>query len=98
LKTKPTSVSVSRDSKYILVNLEEGQIQLIDIETTEVVGHFRGQRQGKFVIRSGFGGAGENFIVSGSEGKDSKLQLCPVSPADCSQILESISGIEETPF
>lgn len=69
LNSKPTSVAVSRDSRYMLVNLSEGQIQLIDIETTDVVRRFQGQKQGSFVIRSTFGGAAENFVVSGSEGK-----------------------------
>jgi WD repeat-containing protein 26 len=68
LKSKITSVSISKDSKYVLVNLIDNQIQLIDIETTEVVRRFYGQKQGEWVIRSCFGGAGENFIVSGSEG------------------------------
>lgn len=68
LKSKPTSVAVSRDSRYMLVNLSEGQIQLIDIDTTDVVRRFQGQKQGSFVIRSTFGGAAENFVVSGSEG------------------------------
>jgi WD40 repeat protein len=68
-KSKSTSITVSRDSKYMLVNLAEGEIQLIDIESTDVVRRFLGQKQGEFVIRSTFGGAGENFVVSGSEGK-----------------------------
>lgn len=68
LKSKPTSVAISQDSRYMLVNLSEGQIQLIDIETTDVVRRFQGQKQGSFVIRSTFGGAAENFVVSGSEG------------------------------
>ena len=69
LRSKPTSVSVSRDSRHMLVNLSEGQIQLVDIDSTDVSRRFRGQKQGSFVIRSTFGGAGENFVVSGSEGK-----------------------------
>lgn len=69
LRSKVTSVSVSKDSKYILINMAEGQIHLVDLETTEVVRRFRGQKQGEFVIRSGFGGAAENFVVSGSEGR-----------------------------
>ena len=69
LPSKPTSVTISRDSKYMLVNLEDGEIQLIDMDSTTVVRRFRGQKQGKFLIRSTFGGAAENFVVSGSEGK-----------------------------
>lgn len=69
LPCKATSVTISRDSKYMLVNLSHGEIQLIDLETTAVVRRFRGQKQGEFVIRSTFGGAGENFVVSGSEGE-----------------------------
>lgn len=69
LSSKPTSVAISRDSRHMLVNLAEGQIQLVDMETAGVIRRFRGQKQGEFVIRSTFGGAAENFVVSGSEGK-----------------------------
>jgi WD40 repeat protein len=69
LSSKPTSVTISRDSKHLIVNLAEGEIQLIDLDTTDVVQRFRGHKQGEYVIRSTFGGAGENFVVSGSEGK-----------------------------
>lgn len=68
LKSPPTSITVSRDSRNVLVNLAEGQINLIDIETSTVIRRFRGQKQGQYVIRSAFGGAGENFVISGSEG------------------------------
>ncbi|BCR89816.1 uncharacterized protein ACHE_51014A [Aspergillus chevalieri] len=67
MKSKPTSIAISRDSQYMLVNLSEGQINLIDIDTTEVVRRFQGQKQGSYVIRSTFGGAAENFVISGSE-------------------------------
>lgn len=73
MKSKPTSVAISRDSQHMLVNLSEGQIQLIDIDTTEVVRRFKGQKQGSYVIRSTFGGASENFVISGSEGKSTRL-------------------------
>lgn len=69
LSSKPTSLAISRDSKHMLVNLKQGEIHLIDLETTTVVRRFKGHKQGEYVIRSTFGGAGENFVVSGSDGR-----------------------------
>ncbi|KAL2863241.1 WD40 repeat-containing protein [Aspergillus lucknowensis] len=73
LKSKATSIVVSKDSRHMLVNLTECQIQLIDIETREIVRRFQGQKQSMFIIRSAFGGAAENFVVSGSE--DSRIYV-----------------------
>lgn len=53
----------------MLVNMDDGELQLIDINSAEVVRRFLGQKQGEFMIRSSFGGADENLIISGSEGK-----------------------------
>lgn len=69
LKLDLTSINISRDSQYMLVNMSDSEIQLLDIETAEVVRRYTGQKQSEFMIRSTFGGAAENFIVSGSEGK-----------------------------
>lgn len=68
LKKKMTCLSISQDSRYMLVNLADNELQLIDIETADIVRRFLGQKQAKFVIRSSFGGADENLIISGSEG------------------------------
>ena len=87
LKSKPTSVAVSQDSRHMLVNLSEGQIQLIDIDTTDVIRRFQGQKQGSFVIRSTFGGAAENFVVSGSEGMLSNFSSAGLGSAN--HILDS---------
>lgn len=73
LKTKMTCLSISRDSRYMLINMTDNEVQLIDIETAEIVRRFLGQKQGDFVIRSSFGGADENLIISGSEGM---MQIC----------------------
>ena len=63
-----TCLSLSRDSRYMLVNMADNEVQLIDIETAEIVRRFLGQKQDTYVIRSSFGGADENLIISGSEG------------------------------
>ena len=62
-----TCLTVSRDCQHMLVNVGK-EIQLIDMDTADVVRRFCGQKQTTYVIRSSFGGAGENFVVSGSEG------------------------------
>jgi WD repeat-containing protein 26 len=64
-----TCVTVSRDSRHMLVNLSSGEIQLLDIETGDPIRTFDGQEQGSYIIRSCFGGAAENFVLSGSEGE-----------------------------
>ncbi|KAK4690587.1 vacuolar protein sorting-associated protein 1, partial [Lecanoromycetidae sp. Uapishka_2] len=47
--------------------MADDEVQLIDIETAEIVRRFLGQKQRSCVIRSCFGGADENLIISGSE-------------------------------
>lgn len=68
LRSKMTCISISRDSRYMLVNMADNEVQLIDIQTAEIVRRFLGQKQDTYVIRSSFGGADENLIISGSEG------------------------------
>jgi len=70
LKVELTCISISQDSRYMLVNMSDNEIQLLDIESAEIVRRFMGQKQGTYVIRSSFGGADENFVISGSQGKE----------------------------
>jgi WD40 repeat protein len=66
---KLTSVNISQDSQYMLISMNENKIKLMDIDTGEVVESYSGHVQKQYIIRSAFGGANENFVVSGSEGK-----------------------------
>lgn len=66
---KLTSLSISQDSQRMLVSMNENKICLLEVETGELLEKYEGQRQREYIIRSAFGGAGENFVVSGSEGK-----------------------------
>lgn len=67
LKARPTSVSVSQDSRHLLVNKRDGEAQLIDLVSRSSVQKFFGHKGGEYLIRSSFGGANESFVISGSE-------------------------------
>ncbi|KAL6402475.1 WD40 repeat-containing protein [Ilyonectria robusta] len=67
LKARPTSVSISQDSRHLLVNKRDGEAQLIDLVTRNSVQKFFGHTGGEYLIRSSFGGPNESFVISGSE-------------------------------
>ncbi|GFP55269.1 WD repeat-containing protein 26 [Trichoderma asperellum] len=67
LKARPTSVSISQDSRHLLVNKKDGEAQLIDLTTRNSIQKFLGHTGGDFLIRAAFGGASESFVMSGSE-------------------------------
>lgn len=70
LNSRATSISISRDSRLLLVNLPQlGLAQLFDFKKRDVVQKYKGHSGGSFMIRSTFGGADENFVASGSEGR-----------------------------
>ncbi|KAK5011878.1 hypothetical protein LTR39_004424, partial [Cryomyces antarcticus] len=64
---KMTCISFDKAGKEVLINMSGGKICAIDVESGNRVGLFEGQKQEDYVIRGGFGGAEEGFVVSGSE-------------------------------
>jgi WD40 repeat protein len=49
--------------------VQMGRLWTMDSTTGEEAMRYEGAQQAEFVIRSCFGGAGENFVISGSEGE-----------------------------
>ncbi|ESW34632.1 hypothetical protein PHAVU_001G167600 [Phaseolus vulgaris] len=63
-----TSLSVSGDSKFFIVNLNSQEIHMWDVDGKwDMPSRFKGHKQHKYVIRSCFGGLNNTFIASGSE-------------------------------
>jgi WD40 repeat protein len=68
-----TSFSLSKDNKFLLLNLINQEIHLWSLEDHKVVSKFKGHKRARFVIRSCFGGFEQTFIASGSE--DSQVYI-----------------------
>ena len=68
------------DERVVRVNQE---IHLWDLHTGRLARKYTGQRQGRHIIRSCFGGIDGNFVVSGSEGKRSRFWSAPSSISIC---------------
>lgn len=71
--SKITCITPSRDNRTIIINIAEGEVQMIDIEGRYVIRKFKGLHQGTNIIRNCFGGAAENFVLSGSRGKNASF-------------------------
>ncbi|TYJ03193.1 hypothetical protein E1A91_A12G011900v1 [Gossypium mustelinum] len=69
-----TSFSLSKDNKFLLVNLMNQEIHLWSIEgDPKLISEYKGHKRTRFVIRSCFGGLDQSFIASGSE--DSQVYI-----------------------
>ncbi|KAK7998778.1 hypothetical protein PG991_014453 [Apiospora marii] len=87
LHCRLTSISISKDSRHLLVNLQKDQAQLFDLVSREPVQYYSGHTGGEYMIRSALGGANESFVLSGSE--DGSINIWHKASA---QIVEKLSG------
>lgn len=69
-----TSFSLSKDDKFLLVNLLNQEIHLWSIVgDLKVMAKYKGHKCSRVVIRSCFGGSEQAFVASGSE--DSQVYI-----------------------
>ena len=62
-----TSLSLSSDGRHLLVNVASEEVHLWDTHERRLLHRYRGHKQGRFVLRSCFGGRDESLVLSGSE-------------------------------
>ncbi|KAH8509212.1 hypothetical protein Peur_051040 [Populus x canadensis] len=86
-----TSFSLSRDNRFLLVNLLNQEIHLWNIDgDIRLVATYKGHKRTRFVIRSCFGGHEQAFIASGSE--DSQIYLWHRASRELVEALPGHSG------
>lgn len=86
-----TSFSLSRDNRFLLVNLLNQEIHLWSIEgEIKLVAKYKGHKRTRFVIRSCFGGLEQAFIASGSE--DSQVYVWHRGSGELIEALPGHSG------
>ena len=68
-----TSLQITQDSQYALINHSANEVILWDIHAGQIALKYSGQSQTRHVIRSSFGGIDGNFVASGSE--DGKVYI-----------------------
>lgn len=87
-----TSLTLTKDGKYALVNVQELQeLHLWDLDEKQIVHKYAGQKQNTYIIRSTLGGHNESFIISGSE--DNRVYIWS---REHETILEELEGHENT--
>ncbi|EOD11386.1 hypothetical protein EMIHUDRAFT_452457 [Emiliania huxleyi CCMP1516] len=62
-----SSLAISRDSRAVLLNVGSQEVHAWDVDGRRRLGSYSGHRQGRFVIRSAFGGKHDGLVLSGSE-------------------------------
>ncbi|KAI1776372.1 WD40-repeat-containing domain protein [Hypoxylon cercidicola] len=87
LQVRLTSITISQNSRHLLVNHNNGVAHLIDLVLREPVQSYAGFTGGQWMIRSSFGGANESFVISGSE--DGSINIWHKASA---HLVEKLSG------
>ena len=109
IEGKVGSVTITANSRHLLVNKVDGEALIIDLNSGEKIQRFRAHTQldPKFNIRATLGGANENFVVQGSEGTcflDDFMNMLTISGGEIyiwhrenGQIIEMLPGHDKQP-
>ncbi|PNS16549.1 hypothetical protein CAC42_283 [Sphaceloma murrayae] len=62
-----TSVDLSNDGANVLIGMKNNKLFMLETDTGEFLQRYQGAKQVDYIIRSRFGGAGDGFVISGSE-------------------------------
>ncbi|KAI1429564.1 WD40-repeat-containing domain protein [Xylaria sp. FL1777] len=81
LKCRLTSLSISENSRFLLVYQTNGIAQLVDLALRTPIQHYTGHAGGEFVIRASLGGAHEMFVIAGSE--DGHINIWSKATGQC---------------
>ncbi|KAL8150646.1 hypothetical protein V2J09_020454 [Rumex salicifolius] len=86
-----TSFSLSKDNRFLLIDLLNQEIHLWSIEDNpKIVSKYKGHKRSRFIIRSCFGGFEQSFIASGSE--DSQVYIWHRGTGELLSVLPGHSG------
>ncbi|KAI4330783.1 hypothetical protein MLD38_029036 [Melastoma candidum] len=86
-----TSFALSKDNRFLLVNLLNQEIHLWSLQgDPRIIAKYKGHKRTRFVIRSCFGGLNQAFIASGSE--DSQVYVWHKGTGDLVKALPGHSG------
>mmetsp|Transcript_18473 Transcript_18473/g.29456 ORF Transcript_18473/g.29456 Transcript_18473/m.29456 type:complete len:581 (-) Transcript_18473:101-1843(-) len=86
-----TSFCLSKDGRFALLSVAKpAAIRLWDLNTGELVRHYEGIKQSRYVVQASFGGSEEMFVVSGSE--DSQVYIWHRTSGELLAVLPAHSG------
>ena len=74
------SFTVNNTGRLALLNVATQGVHLWDLQDRILVRKYQGLTQGFYTIHSGFGGLGQEFIASGSEGNNLSHSFIHISP------------------
>ena len=84
------SLSLSADGRTVLVTVASDEVHAWDLQRKVQLHRYRGPRQGRYIIRTAFGGSDECLVVSGSE--DSLVYIWSRHTAALLEVLPGHSG------